>query len=168
MLSQPKLEQRAEQHYAAIRAQPTMRTIGPTAGPLLGELFGWLEGHGIAPAGPPFFRYLVIDMEGELQLDVGVPVENAISPEGSVIAGSLPAGEYATALHTGHYDGLADATAELLEWADRNGIVWDREQTPAGEAWGARVEHYLTNPDEEPDPARFETLLAFRTVSGPS
>jgi effector-binding domain-containing protein len=164
MLSAPKLEQRSEQQYAAIRARPTMRTIGPTAGPLLGELFGWLVGREIPPAGPPFFRYLVIDMEGELRLDVGVPVENAISPDGRVIGGSLPAGEYATALYTGHYDGLADATAELLAWADRNEVVWDREQTPEGEAWGARVEHYLTNPDEEPDPARFETLLAFRTA----
>jgi effector-binding domain-containing protein len=166
MLSTPKLEQRPEQHYAAIRAQPTMQTIGPTVGPLLGEVFGWLAQSRVAPAGPPFFRYLVIDMERELQLDVGVPVENAISPDDRVIRGSLPAGEYATALYTGHYDGLAEATAELLAWAEQNGIVWDREQTPAGEAWGARVEHYLTNPEEEPDPARFETLLAFRTASG--
>jgi effector-binding domain-containing protein len=168
MLATPKLEQRTEQPYAAIRATPTMQTIGPTAGPLLGEVFGWLAERGVAPAGPPFFRYLVIDMDRELQLDVGVPVEQPISPDDRVHAGSFPAGDYVTALYTGHYDGLAEATGELLAWADRNGIVWDREQTAAGEAWAARTEHYLTDPEAEPDPARFETLLAFRTASGSS
>ena len=42
------------------------------------ELFGWLARHAIAPAGPPFIRYLVIDMAAGLQIEMGVPVATAI------------------------------------------------------------------------------------------
>ena len=33
------------------------------------ELFGWLASPGMAQAGPPLIRYLVIDMAGELHSD---------------------------------------------------------------------------------------------------
>ena len=35
------------------------------------ELFGWLAGNGIAVGGPPFIRYLVIDMAAELEIEAG-------------------------------------------------------------------------------------------------
>jgi effector-binding domain-containing protein len=166
MLTTPTLEHRAEQRYVAIRATPTMSQIGLVAAPLIAEVFGWLEEQGISPAGPPFFRYLLIDMERELELHVGVPVEQETPGAGHVLAGAFPEGEYVTALHTGPYDGLPFATGEFLAWADTNGIVWDRVETEAGEAWGSRTEHYLTDPESEPDPSRWETLLAFRARPG--
>jgi|Tabmets5t2r1_1033131.scaffolds.fasta_scaffold04515_3 effector-binding domain-containing protein len=162
MLTTPTLEHRAEQPYVAIRATPTMSQIGLVAGPLIGEVFGWLAEQGISPAGPPFFRYLVIDMERELELHVGVPVVRRMAGDGRVLADAFPEGQYLTALYTGHYDGLASATGEFLAWADANGIEWDRTETPAGEAWGSRTEHYLSDPETEPDPSRRKTLLAFR------
>jgi effector-binding domain-containing protein len=165
MLSTPTLEHRPEQRYVAMRATPRMVEIGEVAAPLIGDVFGWLEAHGVPPAGPPFFRYLVIDMEHELELHVGVPVEHETQGDDGVLAGAFPEGRYVTALHTGPFDGLPAATEELLAWADANEIVWDREATPDGEAWGARTEIYLTNPDEEPDPTRWETLLVFRVRS---
>jgi effector-binding domain-containing protein len=165
MLTTPTVEHRAEQPYVAIRATPTMDQIGLVAGPLVGEVFDWLTEQGISPAGPPFFRYLVIDMERELELHVGVPVERQTAGDGRVLADAFPEGQYLTALYTGHYDGLASATGEFLAWADANGIVWDREQTPAGEAWGSRTELYLTDPEADSDPSRWETLLVFRVRS---
>jgi effector-binding domain-containing protein len=168
MLTAPTLEHRAVQPYVAIRATPTMRQIGLVAAPLIDEVFGWLAEQGISRAGPPFFRYLVIDMERALELHVGAPVAHETSGDGRVLAGAFPEGQYVTALYTGHYDGLPSATREFLAWADANGIVWDREQTPAGEAWGSRTEHYLTDPEAEPDPSRWETLLAFRFRSAPA
>jgi hypothetical protein len=35
------------------------------------ELFGWLAEQAVAPAGPPFIRYLVIDMAAEFQIELG-------------------------------------------------------------------------------------------------
>jgi effector-binding domain-containing protein len=165
MLSTPEAEQRSEQQYAAIMTTAAMDEIGPVAAPLIGEVFGWLARHGTEPAGPPLFRYLSIDMEGELELEVGVPVAQEVPADHRVRARSLPAGSYVTAVFTGPYEGLRQATGELLAWAEQNGIVWESEPTTQGEAWGARVEFYLTDPDEEPDPSKWETLLAFQTRS---
>jgi effector-binding domain-containing protein len=165
MLTTPTLEQRAEQPYVAIRATSAMGRVGEVAAPLIGEVFGWLTAQGVSPAGPPFFRYLVIDMERELELHVGVPVQHETAGDSQVLSGAFPEGRYLTAVYSGPFHGLPSATEEFLAWADANGIVWDSEQTPAGEAWGSRTEHYLTDPEAEPDPSRWETLLAFRVRS---
>jgi effector-binding domain-containing protein len=157
----PEITERAEQPYAAIRADVPMDQLSSLAD-RLGEVFGWLAEHGVAPAGAPFFRYNVIDMEGLLNVEAGVPVLTAVEGDDRVIAGVLPAGRYATALHLGSYDGLFGATESLLQWADSQGLEWDRSTAGDGEHWGCRLEIYLTDPRQQPDPAKWETQLAFR------
>lgn len=63
MSTTPQITERADQPYVAIRANVTMAQL-PGFADRLGEVFGWLAEHGVPPAGPPFFRYNVIDMEG--------------------------------------------------------------------------------------------------------
>lgn len=79
--TEPKLEHRDEQHYVAIRSQVTMPELGTVLPPLIGEVFGWLGSKGLEPAGAPFWRYLVIDMEAKLEIDVAVPVATAVTGE---------------------------------------------------------------------------------------
>jgi effector-binding domain-containing protein len=164
MLTEPVLERRAEQAYVAIPAQTTMDALATTLPPLLPELFDWLARRGVAPAGAPLFRYLVIDMEGDLEMEVGVPVASPVAGDERVRARSLPEGRYLTAIHTGPYHRLVEATGELLACADRRSLGLAVESTPAGEAWQARTEHYLTDPGVEPDPERWQTELAFLTA----
>ena len=55
------------------------------------------------------------------------------------------------------------ATADLLAWADKKGIVWDKWAAGSeGEGWRARIENYLTDPRAEPDSTKWQTELAFR------
>jgi hypothetical protein len=54
------------------------------------------------------------------------------------------------------------ATASLLDWAAGHGLVWGKVPTPQGECWGARLEIYLIDPQEEPDMNDWVTELAFR------
>lgn len=166
MLSEPKIEQRPAQPYAAIRARVPMSQF-PTLPPLWDEVFGWLAGKGVASAGAPFWNYRIIDMENTMEVDVGVPVDTPVQGDGRVTADVLPAGHYVTALYTGSVmdDGLMRATGDLLAWAEQNGVVWDKWQSGAtGEGWKARTEFYLTNPDEEPDLDKWETELAFKVA----
>lgn len=128
----------------------------------LPEIFGWLGARGIAPAGPPFFRYHVIDMDRQLLVEAGVPVVSAISDADDIRAGILPAGRFAVMTHTGAPDTLVAATAALHEWAEANGVAWDMTPTDEGEKWGCRVEFYLTDPAEQPDTTKWQTQLAFR------
>jgi effector-binding domain-containing protein len=157
----PEIAERAEQPYVAIRANVTMQEL-PGLADRFGEVFGWLAEHGVAPAGPPFFRYNVIDMAHLLNVEAGVPVPAAVEGDGRVLAGVLPAGRYGTAIHVGPYDGLIGAVDDLLRWADSRGLEWDKSSADDGEHWSCRLEIYVTDPGQEPDPARWETRLAFR------
>jgi effector-binding domain-containing protein len=157
----PEITQRADQPYAGISSWVTMTAIGSVAD-RIPEIFGWLGARGIAPAGPPFFRYHVVDMERQLQVEVGVPVASAVEDDGAIRAGMLPAGRFATMTHTGAPDTLAAATARLLDWARERELAWDMSRTEAGERWGCRVEFYLTDPAGQPDTSKWRTQLAFR------
>jgi effector-binding domain-containing protein len=152
---------RAEQPYVAIRAQVPMAELSGVAD-RLGEVFGWLGARGLAPAGPPFFKYNVIDMAGELEVEAGVPVAAAVDGDGQVVSGVLPAGRYATLTHQGYPSELVDATKTLLDWADEQGLSWDMSLEGTGERWGARLENYLTDASQEPDMSKWLTELAFR------
>jgi uncharacterized protein YdhG (YjbR/CyaY superfamily)/effector-binding domain-containing protein len=158
----PKLVNRRAQPYVAIRRQVAMREIAIVLPPLLNDVFVWLTKKGIQPAGAPFWRYLVVDMKGELEIDVAVPVAVAPPSDNHIVVDVLPAGRYATVLHSGHPDGLQKATAELLAWAKSKDIGWQMNRG----RWGGRVERYLTDPASEPDVTKWQTELAFLTTKG--
>jgi effector-binding domain-containing protein len=162
MSAAPRIETRAEQPYAAVRAQVTMETLGTVVPPLNQEVFAWLGERGIAPAGAPFWKYDVIDMAGKLEVEAGVPVTAAVAGDGRVISGVLPAGRYATVVHVGHPSELSEATGALLDWAAGQDLTWDMSPGEDGERWGSRLEIYLTDPREEPDMTKWETQLAIR------
>jgi effector-binding domain-containing protein len=126
------------------------------------DVFGWLGAHGIAPAGPPFLRYNIIDMERQLEIEAGVPVASAVEGDGEVKAGTLPAGRFAVAIHIGAPQTLQEATAALLAWAAARDLTWDVSETEAGQKWGCRLEVLLTDPSQQPDVSKWETQLAFR------
>jgi effector-binding domain-containing protein len=160
MAGEPRVVQRAEQPYMAIRARVTMQEIGEVLPGLCPLTYNWLSSHGAQPAGPPFFKYNVIDMDRQLEVEVGVPVATAMTGGEPVRADVLPAGRYATLLYTGHPAGLIDATRTLLDWAAQQGLSWDVEETSEGQRWAARLEIYQEEPP--PDMDTWETELAFK------
>src|SRR6202035_3921879 len=115
----PVVAERSAQPYVAIRARVTMQTMVETLPPLTPQVFAWLGERAIPVAGPPFWKYNVIDMDRVLEVEVGVPVATPVDGDDRVLAGVLPAGRYATLRYTGHPDGLLGATASLLEWASQ-------------------------------------------------
>jgi effector-binding domain-containing protein len=162
MTTTPEIVERPAQPYVAIARWVTMVELGDELPPLIADVFGWLGAHGYEPVGPPFWKYNVIDMERELNVEVGVPIAAAVDGDDRVRAGVVPAGRYVTVVHTGSYAGLEDATRELLEWADGQGLTWDVTTADDGEHWTARLEEYLTDPAQEPDQTKWQTRLAFR------
>jgi effector-binding domain-containing protein len=161
MSQTPEIVTRSEQPYVAIRARVSMAELGGL-GERLGEVFGWLGARGLAPAGAPFFKYNVIDMARELELEAGVPVATAVDGDDHMVSGVLPAGRYATLTHVGHPSELAQVTGALLDWAAGQGLRWDMSPADGGERWACRLETYLTDPGQEPDMSKWETQLAFR------
>jgi effector-binding domain-containing protein len=160
----PQIQQRAAQPYAGIRTSVTMDGLAGAIDRTFPELFGWLAERGIQVAAAPFIRYLVIDMQGELEVELGVPADVRSADGGHIRAGILPAGRYAVLRHVGPYDGLVASNAALLGWAHEHEVALDCWDTDRGTAWRSRVEHYLTNPAAEPDPSKWETEVAFLTA----
>jgi len=161
MMTEPKVEERAEQPYVAVRTQATMQTLDSAIPQGIEEVFAWLAKQGIAPAGAPFIRYLVIDMAALLEIEVGVPIASALPGDGRIIAGVFPAGRYASLIYTGIDNGIQGNWA-LLKWGTENGLAWDTWVTEKGDGWGGRYESFLTNPNEEPDRAKWQTEVAIR------
>jgi effector-binding domain-containing protein len=139
-----------------------MQTMDTILMPLHQQVLAWLRERHIAPVGPPFWKYNVIDMDRLLEVEVGAPVAAPVDGDDQVLAGVLPSGRYATLRYTGHPDGLIGAVASLREWASQGGLTWDMTNTPDGERWVARLEIYETDPAVEPDMTKWTTQLAFR------
>src|SRR5438270_12911884 len=114
-ITEPKLENRNAQSYVGIRTQVPWKEFKNVVPQLLGEVFAWLEKQHVAPAGPPFMRYYVINMESKMDIELGVPIANALSGEGHIHAGTLPAGRYASLIYTGVSNGIKGNGA-LLDW----------------------------------------------------
>ena len=167
MITEPKLEHRSEQPYVAIRTQVTLRELGRgLVSRLFSEVHAWLEKQGAAPTDAPFIRYLVIDMQTKLDIELGWPVAHPLSGTERISAGVLPAGRYASLVSIGPYKGkaLMKANGALIDWGTEHGIVWDSKQTEQGEAFGARLESYIKGPGNEPDPDKWKTEVAIRVA----
>jgi effector-binding domain-containing protein len=171
MRNQPRIEERPASPYIGIHArvagEAEFRRAVDRGFP---ELFGWLGENDVAPAGPPFIRYLELDAHDEpTEIELGVPVASDRPVDGRLQRGVLPAGQYATLLHVGPYNSatvpdLAAARAELLRWADEHDIELDASKADGGTSFRACVEHYITDPRSEPDSSKWQTELAYLTA----
>jgi hypothetical protein len=160
-MSSYEIVQRDAVPYAAVALTVPMEKLA-TAGPLNGVVFEWLARQDVPPAGPPFWKYDVIDMAGQLELEVGVATTTPATPDDRVAVGRLPAGRYLETTFHGHPDGLLQATTDLLAYADANGLTFDKTDSPTGDRWAARLEYYLTDPADQPDMSEWDTTLSFK------
>ena len=165
MIGKPKLDDRKKQPYVGIRTQVPISKIRKLIPQLLGEVAAWLKEKGVAPSGPPFIRFHVIDMAALMDIELGWPVAKAVRGDKRVSAGTIPAGRYASLVYTGN--GIK-ANMALLDWAAEQGIRWDRWDDPNGDAFGARIETYVTDPEKEPKRAKWETEVAIRLADDQS
>jgi effector-binding domain-containing protein len=164
-MSNYEIIQREAVPYAAIAIAVPMESLA-SAGPLNGEVFDWLAQRQVAPVGPPFWKYNVIDMAGQLELEVGVATTTLATADDRVGVGELPAGRYLETTYHGHPDGLLQATSDLLAHADAQGLTFDKSESPTGELWAARLEYYLSDPDDQPDMTQWDTTLSFKLIDG--
>jgi effector-binding domain-containing protein len=127
------------------------------------EVYVWLVSRNLTAAGAPFIRYLTTDMEKKLDIEVGFPVAAAVTGDGRISAGFLPAGRYVVLEYMGPYegDGVFNANVAMMEWAKEQDIVWQISRKDNIEWWVARLEIYLTDPASEPDSNKWRTQLAF-------
>jgi len=156
---EPKIETRSSQPYAAIASTTSMRdgAFGSVIDSSLPAVLEHLASVGVEPVGPPLIIYRAIDMDGDLDVEIGWPTASEVEPSERVSSGTLPAGRYVVGTYVGPYDGLMDANGELQEWAEQQGLRWAMH----GERWDGRYESYLSDPQTEPDASGWRTDILF-------
>lgn len=166
MISEPRIEIRAAHPYVAVRMRVTI-PFGEYLQPAWTKIHHWLTRRGISH-GPAIIRYLTTEMSGELDIDVGYVVDQAMRGDDGIIADTLPGGQYATLRYTGPYagPGVYEANVALVEWAKANGIIWKTSEVDGADWWAGRVEWYLSDPETEPDPEKYQTELTFMVADG--
>lgn len=165
MSENPTVVERAAQPYVSLTAHVPMGRLAAEVPPLAPQVYAWLASRGLEPAGPSFWKYNVVDMDAELEVEVGVPIAQAVDGDGAVTSGVLAAGRYVRLEHVGHPATLERATGDLLAWAGSQGLAFDVTPTEGGERWGARVEEYLNGPDDGTEPDDWTTVLLFRLAA---
>lgn len=161
MLLKPTIVNYNTQQYVAIRERAHRESLSGIVPNLFSEVSEWLAKNDITITGPPLIRYLMIDYNsGEVEVDVGNPVESAMSSSERIQTGEIPYGRYATVIHQGSYSNLMETTAELLAWGRENNIKWQVDEESKVTKWGGRVERYLVGPPDETDPQNWRTEVA--------
>jgi effector-binding domain-containing protein len=165
MLTLPKIVERRAQPYVAMRRSVNI-PFGDVIDATMPKLWQWIGAHRIEPAGPPFFKYNVIDMAHELEIEFGAPTATLLQADDQVVTGTLPAGRYATLTYHGHYDNLVEVNAVLIGWANLHQHKFDMQPTPKGDRFACRLEVYPNDPREVPNSDDWETVLAFKLADG--
>jgi effector-binding domain-containing protein len=164
-IGEPRIDERNEKRYLGIRTQVPMKGLSLVVDRLMKELVAWARQHGVEPSGPLLLRFHVIDMAGEMDIEVGMPVATQHEGDERVTSGILPAGRYACLIYSG--SGLTGNKA-LIEWARACGLAWDRWDDPKGDAFRCRYESYLTDPKTEPRKTKWEKEVAIKLADSAS
>jgi AraC family transcriptional regulator len=134
------------QSVLVIRKRVKRSEVAASLARLFGRIFEHTQRNGIALAGQPFTRIQEWG-PGLLLIDAGLQVAAPAQGEGDIKPDTLPGGPAATTVHTGAYEGLADAHAAMQVWIEDHGL------TPGAAPW----EIYTTDPTEHPDPKDWRT-----------
>jgi len=133
-------------------ASGTMESMGAVLGELYGLIFSEVGKQQLEVAGPAFVHYLDFDeATGMSNYHPGVQVRSAGKTAGKVKAVSYPETKVLRAVHTGPYEKFKESYALLSEYIEANGI----------EVSGEAFEFYMVSAQQDPDPANWQTVIAF-------
>jgi hypothetical protein len=142
----------AERPVAVIRLRCAPADVGrelALAGP---ELARAVQALGAHATGPTFVRRLVEgpdELELELGLPLAEPLDGPLEKGSRVVPATLPAGDVATAWHTGSHGTLGATRERLARWMVERDLVL---RAPAWEVW-------WSDPGSEPDQALWRTEI---------
>lgn len=148
MLETPKVVTVPERDTAVIRLTIERAKMGESFPPAIQEVVSGLAAQGISPAGPLFARYLRMN-SSDVDVELGFPVEQPVTPSGRITGSVLPGGKVLRAVHRGPYEGLVSSWDEFGRWVAANGYAPDEG------LW----ESYVLGPETNSDPTTWRTEL---------
>jgi effector-binding domain-containing protein/uncharacterized protein YndB with AHSA1/START domain len=110
-----------------------------------------LKNQGLEPVGPFFSHYISYTENGDVELEIGVPIPERGKSSGDLVTREYPMQKVVMTHHYGPYDKLMQTYSKMQDYIKDNGISINNT------AW----EFYLTDPSIEKNPNNWITKLAF-------
>ncbi|MDH3293170.1 MAG: GyrI-like domain-containing protein [Acidimicrobiia bacterium] len=148
-----ELVDRGPETVTAMHGDVPMAELPEFFGRAFGRVMEAAISAGVSIVGPPVAFYPTMPDE-TVHVEAGFPTSAPIEPDGDVHSLELPAVKAVVGLHVGPYEALESAYNRVMAWASEQGLQ------PAGMMW----EYYLTDPQAEPDPAKWETKVVWPVI----
>lgn len=130
----------------------TMEEMGAVLGELYGMVYTVAGQQQLEVSGPAFVNYLDHDEStGFSNYLPGVPVKSPGKASGKVKPVSYPEMKVVRAIHTGPYEKFRESYETMGAYIETNGL----------EVSGSAFEFYTVNGSTEPDPNKWQTVIAF-------
>jgi effector-binding domain-containing protein len=147
---QPRKIHTTEQPAAVLHERVPMTALTEFFGRAFGAVMAATQKQGAFPTGPPFARYH--GMPGDtVDVEAGFPIAGHFTGADGVQTAVLPGGDAFEAIHIGPYDTLGETYGAIQQRMQAEGL------TPADTMW----EYYLSDPEKEPDPAKWQTRVVW-------
>jgi len=135
----------------SVKDSVTVNEIGPFMELYMPQLYMYAMRKEGKMTGHPYSMCYNWDPEGKILMEVGLPLTEPIEGEGVFIATNTPGGKAVKALHFGPYEEVAPVYEALEQY------IKVMKMEFAGPPW----EVYITDPNEEPNPEKWETMVYF-------
>lgn len=163
-ISEPIVEYQIEKPYAAIVFE-TSEVEWEETSALLPVIVEWLDKKELKSNGIPLYRYWYSGDGAEpITLEVGVLVDRMSVGDERILISTIPGGSYLKAVHRGHPDNLPESYDELIKWAREENLEFDMRWESDYEIWNGRFEIFLTDPQIEPNPEKWEIEILLLLV----
>jgi len=126
---------------AIVRRRATMAQLPKVIPEACGTVWNMVKARGIKGAG----RHVAVYLDDEMNLEIGVEVEEPIQGDDELIASSLPSGRVVTTVHFGPYQQLKAAHQAIQDWCKANGQELVR---PCWEVYGHWLDEWNTDPSK--------------------
>lgn len=132
-----------------IRQQFPKEKVGDFIRETFEKVGPFFSSKGMEMTGPPVAIFFEPSKYGVMDVAAGAPVIEVTATTDEITELELSGGKVGTAIYTGPYEGIAAAWEEMMS------ELSDRGETTIEPCW----EEYLTDPSNEPDSSKWQTLL---------
>ncbi|WP_455834277.1 GyrI-like domain-containing protein [Pseudarthrobacter siccitolerans] len=146
----PRKVHLTRQPVAVVRERVRMDSLTDFFGRAFGKVTAAAQLQGAGLAGPPFALYRGTPTD-TVDVEAGFPISGDFAESEGVVSGTLPETDAFEAIHFGPYDTLQATHGEIQRQMAAEGL------TPADTMW----EFYLSDPETEPDPAKWQTRVVW-------
>lgn len=143
------IQENSAQPTLCIRKRVPVEALPETFGQAYNDILFYLNSLQEQPVGAPYAAYYNMDMS-DLDVEIGFPVAKTLPGDEEILPSEIPAGRYASLIHTGSYDKIGEAYESLSTFIKGCGL------SPSGVAY----EFYLNDPGQTP-PHELQTKIMF-------